>query len=35
LLRLSDGARPAGAAAAVLGESLRRALRSLAGIVRA
>jgi hypothetical protein len=35
LLRLSDGGRPAGAAAAVLGAALRGALRTLAHIVRA
>lgn len=35
LLRLSDAGRPAGAAAAVLAQALRRALRSLAAAVRA
>jgi len=34
LLKLSDGGRPAGAAASVLGDALRRALATLAGIVR-
>jgi hypothetical protein len=35
LLQLSDTGRPAAAAASVLGDTLRNALRSLAGIVRA
>ncbi|MBV9932357.1 MAG: hypothetical protein JO013_15635 [Alphaproteobacteria bacterium] len=35
LLRLSDGGRPAGAAASVLGDALRGALAALAGTVRA
>jgi ABC-type transporter Mla subunit MlaD len=35
LLQLSDGGRPAGAAAAVMASELRKALRTLGGVARA